>query len=259
MNENLIVERLGRTAILTLNHPPVNALTVATLTELRRQVDILNDDPEVRALVLTGAGDQFFSPGADIELFHAPRSGPGKAEALLQALNDAALALVQFNGLTLAALNGYALGGGLSLAMACDVRIAERQIELGLPEGRLGLPPCGGSSCRLPQLVGDGWARRMALTGEALRAERALRIGLVDECVDAGFAKIVAISVADQASHTGPAAARAAKTLLQAERLPALRAAMEAELTAARARIDSAEQQEGAQAFFERRAPGWQQ
>ncbi|AVY95862.1 hypothetical protein DAI18_18810 [Microvirgula aerodenitrificans] len=72
MNENLIVERLGRTAILTLNHPPVNALTVATLTELRRQVDILNDDPEVRALVLTGAGDQFFSPGADIELFHAP-------------------------------------------------------------------------------------------------------------------------------------------------------------------------------------------
>ncbi|MCG9107011.1 enoyl-CoA hydratase/isomerase family protein [Laribacter hongkongensis] len=254
MAEHLIVEHLGRSAILTLNAPPVNALDTGQLQALTRQIHALSSDPQTRALVLTGAGDSFFSAGADIEAFHAAQ--PQRAEALLNALNDTALALASFEGLTIAAINGYALGGGLALALACDVRIAERQAEVGMPEARLGLPLCGGTSWRLPQAVGEGWARRLAQTGELVSAARALQIGLVDELTDAGLAKIVAVSVADQGHFSSPGAARANRQLLRGG-LDAMQAAQSKEMAATLSCLGSIEQVEGVLAFFEKRAPSW--
>ncbi len=251
----LIVEHLGKTAILTLTNPPVNALTVQILNALEEKLNELNQDAHVRAVVLTGAGDQFFSAGADLNQFHD--GNPSRADPLLKALVRTVLAITHFDGLTIAAINGFALGGGLGLALACDVRVAERQAELAVPEGRLGMMPCSGVTQRLGELVSDGWAKRLVLTGESVGAERAERIGLVDEVVDAGFAKIVALSVAEQASHTAPHAARLAKRLMQEGCLERFEERLMVERDRAVGLIGSAEQMEGVKAFFESRSPSW--
>lgn len=164
-------------AVLSVDNPPANALNQTTLEELRSALDQLRNDPEVKAVILTGEG-RFFIAGADIKEF----TQLSDAEAVALAKKGQALfdEIEQFPKPVIAAINGACLGGGLELAMACHIRLAAPEAKLGLPELNLGLIPGYGGTQRLPRLVGRGKATQMILTSEMIGGEEAARIGLVE-------------------------------------------------------------------------------
>jgi enoyl-CoA hydratase/carnithine racemase len=161
MAKYLTLEHLGQSAIITINNPPANVWTIASLRELAALMKDLQADSAVRAVVITGAGDAFFCAGADLKLF----SNGNKQEVadLLDAFATAFAALRNYSGVTVAAINGYALGGGLECALMCDYMVVERGARLGLPETRVGLLPAGGGSKTLADKVGVSWAKRILL------------------------------------------------------------------------------------------------
>jgi len=182
--DNLLVERDGAIAILTVNRPQVlNALNRATLGELQQAVHGLQLDAEVRAIVLTGAGDKAFVAGADINELaaHTPASAREQALAAQQLFDQ----IENLGKPVVAAINGYALGGGCELAMACTLRLAADTAKLGQPEINLGLMPGYAGTQRLPRLVGRGRALEMLLVGSPITAGEAERIGLVNRVVPA--------------------------------------------------------------------------
>ncbi|HVJ38453.1 MAG TPA: enoyl-CoA hydratase [Stenotrophomonas sp.] len=251
----LKVERDGHVAIVTLNNPPANTWTVHSLAALRDLVKALDADPQVYALVITGEGAKFFSAGADLKQF-ASGDKAGAREAA-RRFGEAFEALSAFGGVSIAAINGYAMGGGLECALACDLRIAEAQAQMALPEASVGLLPCAGGTQNLPRLVGEGWAKRMILLGERIDAATALRIGLVEEIVGTGEAKALAIAWAHKAGKQSPRAVAACKGLVQATRSGSHASALVAEREAFVDLFDTADQAEGVNAFLEKRAPQW--
>jgi enoyl-CoA hydratase/carnithine racemase len=183
--DNLLLERDGAVAVVTVNRPHVlNALDSATLDDLRRAALFLKHDAGVRAIVLTGSGDKSFVAGADINELAHQTPAQGKEHALRgQHVFD----LIENLGKpVIAAINGYALGGGCELAMACTVRIAADTARIGQPEVNLGIVPGYGGTQRLARLVGKGVALEMLLSGRHLTAAEALQIGLLNRVVPAG-------------------------------------------------------------------------
>jgi enoyl-CoA hydratase/carnithine racemase len=176
----------GHTAFVTLENPPANTWTPADLGELEALVHALEADRAVYAAVLTGAGEKFFSAGADLKSFHADKV---LARHFIARFGAAFGALMNARLVTIAAINGYAMGGGLEWALSCDVRIAESHAQMGLPEPSVGLLPAGCGTQNLPWLIGEGWAKRMILTNERVDAATALRIGLVQEVVEKGASR----------------------------------------------------------------------
>ncbi|BDY06162.1 enoyl-CoA hydratase [Ferrimonas sp. YFM] len=253
--EFLKLERRGHTALVTINNPPANTWTQQSLGELEQLVGELNNDRDIYALVLTGEGDKFFSAGADLKLF--AEGDKGVAADMARAFGRAFEALSAFRGVSIAAINGYAMGGGLEVALACDIRIAESQAQMALPEATVGLLPCAGGTQNLTALVGEGWAKRMILCGERIKADRALSIGLVEEVVDTGCALDTALTLAEKVGKQSPVAVSACKTLVQSGRsMPRSQAlVMERELFLDL--FDSEDQAEGVNAFLEKRAPEW--
>jgi enoyl-CoA hydratase/carnithine racemase len=166
-------------------------------------------------------------------------------------------ALADFRGLTIAAINGFAMGGGLECALSCDLRIAEIQAQMALPEAGVGLLPCAGGTQLLPWLVGEGWAKRMILCAERVDAACAQRIGLVEQTVPQGQALRVALELAAQAARQSPQALSACKTLIQAARQQPLAHNLALERSAFVALFDSPDQREGVNAFLEKRTPVW--
>jgi enoyl-CoA hydratase/carnithine racemase len=164
-------------AVITLTNGKVNALSMELLAAIRRTVDALGADPP-GAVVVTG-GDRLLAAGADISQFGGPEEAVAIGESFHTTL-DALAALPRF---VIAAVSGYALGGGCELALACDYRIASDKAVFGQPEILLGIIPGGGGTQRLPRTVGASRAKEMCITGRQVRAEEALRIGLVDEVV----------------------------------------------------------------------------
>ena len=182
--ENLLYEKKGAIAYVTLNRPKVlNALNQGTWENLRTAFEDARDDTEVRGVILTGAGDKAFIAGADIgELAHFTAVEAEKFSSYGQAVLD----LIENLGKpVIAAVNGFALGGGCETAMACTIRIAVETAKFGQPEVKLGLVPGGGGTQRLPRLVGKGRALQLILSGEMISAQEAYRIGLVNEVVPA--------------------------------------------------------------------------
>ena len=180
--ENLLLDRDGAVALLTINRPQVlNALNTPTIDELRRAALELKHDPAVRAIIITGAGEKSFVAGADINELAVQRPAQGKEHALRgQHVFD----LIENLGKpVIAAINGYALGGGCELAMACTLRIAASTARLGQPEINLGLIPGYAGTQRLSRLVGKGVALDLLLTGRQITADEAFRIGLVNRVV----------------------------------------------------------------------------
>jgi enoyl-CoA hydratase len=173
----LLERRPDGVAIVTLNSPKVNALSTALLARLRAVADDLTRDP-VGAVVVTG-GDRIFAAGADISEF----GGPTEATVVGAAFHGALDAVAAIPAFTIAAVSGYALGGGCELALACDYRIASEKAVFGQPEILLGIIPGGGGTQRLPRTVGASRAKEMMLTGRQVRAEEAFAIGLADEVV----------------------------------------------------------------------------
>jgi enoyl-CoA hydratase len=180
--QHILVERDGAVATITINRPKVlNALSMATLDELRRAILALKVDDGVRAIILTGAGDKSFIAGADINELSEQTPVGGREHALR---GQHVLDLVEHMGKpVIAAINGYALGGGCELAMACTIRIAADSAKLGQPEINLGIIPGYGGTQRLSRLIGRGRALELMLTGDQLTAAEAHRLGLVNRVV----------------------------------------------------------------------------
>lgn len=253
--EKLKVEQQGHTVVVTINTPPANTWDQDNLSGLKEVVAACEADREVYALVITGSGEKFFSAGADLKLFAAGDKGVAATMAI--AFGSAFEALSGFRGVTIAAINGYAMGGGLECALACDIRIAERQAQLALPEATVGLLPCGGGTQNLSWMVGEGWAKRMILCGERISAETAERIGLVEEVVDKGQALASALALAEQVGKQSPPAVTACKGLIQAARGGNIDAAYATERESFVKLFDTRDQKEGVNAFLEKRSASW--
>ena len=205
--ENLLLERDGAVAVLTINRPQVlNALSTQTLDELRRAVLELKHDAGIRVVIITGAGEKSFVAGADINELAVQRPVEGKEHALRgQHVFD----LIENMGKpVIAAINGYALGGGCELAMACTLRLAADSARLGQPEINLGIIPGYGATQRLPRLVGKGVALDLLLTGRQITAQEALQIGLVNRVVPAAGLMTDVRALAAELAAKAPVAAQ---------------------------------------------------
>lgn len=255
MTTTIRFEQQGHTAILTMDNPPANTWTAASLSALAERVAQLNADREIWSLVLTGAGDRFFSAGADLKLF--ADGDRAVAREMARRFGEAFEALSRFRGLSIAAIDGYAMGGGLEAALACDLRVAGRQAVMALPEAKVGLLPCAGGTQNLTWLVGEGWAKRLILCGERLDAERALAIGLVEEVVPQGQALDRALALARQAEQQSPSSLAACKRLIQSARSRPLAQGYIREREEFVDLFDTEDQREGVNAFLEKRPPQW--
>lgn len=248
----------GHVATLMLDRPEaMNALDPQTLGELDAAFERLEQDPQVRVLILTGSGTRAFCAGADLK-----KTVPGTEQAQDAAAADAGAAGAQSfrEAMTagkpiVCAINGYALGGGLELALACDVRIAVPTARFGLPEVRIGSIPGGGGTQRLPRAIGASDALLLLLTGDQIDAAEALRIGLISRVVAADALMEHARSIAARIAANGPLSVRAVKQLVhQGANLP-LPEALAAEQAAFRRLYHSQDRLEGRLAFAQKRAP----
>ena len=205
--DNLLLERDGPIAVITINRPQVlNALNTPTVDELRRAILELKHDATIRVVILTGAGEKSFVAGADINELAVQSPADGKEHALRgQHVFD----LIENMGKpVIAAINGYALGGGCELAMACTLRIAAETAKLGQPEINLGIVPGYGGTQRLARLVGKGAALDLLLTGRQVSAAEALQLGLVNRVVAPGELLSTAKTLAAELASKAPVAAR---------------------------------------------------
>jgi enoyl-CoA hydratase len=255
--ETIVVEREEATLLVTLNRPKVlNALNVLMLTELRSALEAAAGDPAVRAIVLTGAGERAFAAGADIgELAALGDAIAGAAQARLgQAVT---LAIEQLRIPVIAAVNGFALGGGCELALACDVRLASETAKFGQPEVNLGLMPGYGGSQRTARLLGRGMAMYLCLTGETIDAREALRIGLVEKVFPAAELLSEARRTAALIAAKAPLAVGATKRAIDQGSALSMPAALELEALNFGSLIDTADFTEGTSAFLEKRRPGF--
>ena len=243
-------------AQIVLNNPSANTFTGEGLVELLNTIGKLNGDKQVRAVVVTGAGEKFFSAGADLKQF--ADGDKSRAREVAQRFGVAFEALQQARPVVIAAINGYAMGGGLECALSCDMRICEEHAQMALPEPSVGLLPAGCGTQTLPWLVGEGWAKRMILTNERVNAETALRIGLVEQVVPRGQALATALEIAKRVASLSPQAVTFSKTLIhQAREGTPRHAALSIEREKFVDMFDSEDQREGVNAFLEKRKPNW--
>jgi len=254
-SEKLKVEIRGHTALVTIDNPGANTWDRESLPALKDLVEKLNVDRSIYALVLTGAGEKFFSAGADLNLF--ADGDPEKARTMAVYFGEAFETLADFRGVSIAAVNGFAMGGGLEVAMACDIRIAEEQAKMALPEARVGLLPCAGGTQRLSWLVGEGWAKRMILCGERIDAATAERIGLVEEVVPRGEALDKALALAEQVGEQSPTSVAFCKRLVHTGRDTVIGAGLSGERDLFVDLFATEDQREGVNAFLEKRKPEW--
>jgi enoyl-CoA hydratase/carnithine racemase len=245
----------GHIAQLTIDNPAANTWDTESLPALKAIVETLNKDSDIYALVLTGAGEKFFSAGADLKLF--ADGDPATAKIMADAFGAAFETLADFRGVSIAAINGFAMGGGLEVALACDIRIAEAQAQMALPESKVGLLPCAGGTQRLTQLVGEGWAKRMILCGERVSADKALDLGLVEEVVPTGESLVTATRLATQVAQQSPTSIAACKRLIHSARDISISAGLAAERDEFVDLFSTEDQREGVNAFLEKRAPVW--
>jgi enoyl-CoA hydratase/carnithine racemase len=251
----LVLERRGHTAVVTLSNPPAHTWTPDSLTGLTRLAHDLGADREVYALVITGGGERFFSAGADLKLF--AEADKGLAATMARRFGEAFEALAAFPGVSIAAINGYAMGGGLECALACDLRVSEEHAIMGLPEASVGLLPCGGGTQSLAWTVGESWAKRMILLGERVDATTGERIGLVDFVVPRGQSLARALELAESVARQSPGAVRSCKRLIQGARTSSPWQMLTAEREAFIDLFDTEDQREGVAAFLGKRAPQW--
>jgi enoyl-CoA hydratase len=257
MDETILVATAGGVTTITLNRPRVrNALNAELLTELARALRAADDDAGVHAIVLTGAGDKAFAAGADIgELNALPNSVAGAAQARRgQAIT---LLMERMRTPVIAAVNGFALGGGCEIAMAADIRIASDTAAFGQPEVNLGLIPGYGGTQRMARLCGRGMAMYLCLTGEIINAAEALRIGLVERVVPHAQLLDEALRVANLIAAKAPLAIAAAKRAIdEAIALP-MTEALAIEALHFGTLVGTADFAEGTAAFLEKRGPNF--
>ena len=255
LGSKLIVEKIGHTALLTINNPSANTWDANMLKGIEQLVAHLNQDDDIYALVVTGAGEKFFSAGADLNLFAT--GDKAMAREMARRFGAAFEALSNYRGVSIAAINGYAMGGGLECALACDIRIAEQHAQMALPEATVGLLPCAGGTQKLPWVVGEGWAKRMMLCGERVDANTALRIGLVEEVVNKGEALQTALALAEKVGKQSPVAVRKIKPLIHGARTQGPDHWLPSEREQFVDLFEAEDTTEGVSAFLEKRSAQW--
>jgi enoyl-CoA hydratase len=251
--ETLLVEQKERVAIVTVNRPDKrNALNSAVRRELVSAFEQLRSAADTRVVIITGAGDKAFVAGADINEF-AQRTPLEQRDAMSsRVLFDE---IADFPKPTIAMINGFALGGGCELALACDFRIAARSARLGQPEIKLGIIPGGGGTQRLPRLVGAGHALRLIYTGELIGAEEAQRIGLVEIVTDDADLRSRTMEIANTIAAHSPVALQLAKNAVRAAWEVPLSAGLRYERELFVTAFTSDDKREGVSAFLEKRTP----
>ncbi|MGY8524337.1 enoyl-CoA hydratase/isomerase family protein [Paracidovorax citrulli] len=258
MNDTTVLyETIGDVALIRLNRPErMNAIGGNMKNELAHALfERARADDAVRCVVITGAGDRAFCAGADIKE-RADRDVPQAQYHLQQkATHELFRAIEQFEKPLIAAINGVALGGGLEIALCCDVRIAAEDARLGLPEARIGVLPAAGGTQRLPRLVGVGIAKELMLTGDHIDAQRALRIGLVNQVVEREALLPTALAMAGRMAANAPLAVRYVKHAIDLGMQVGIEAGLEYERYAAALVVSSDDRREGMRAFVEKRKP----
>ena len=254
MSTFVSTERRDAVALVTIDNPPMNALSAALLDELEAEIDALDADADVRAIVLRGGGERAFVAGADIKEFPALResaSEGGSARGIQRLGHRMDAADTPF----VAAIWGFCLGGGLELAMCCDIRVCADDATLGQPEIKLGLIPGGGGTQRLPRLVGQGRAMFLNLTGDFVDAETAYQWGLVDRVVPGAEVEEAAVAIAGRIAAQSPHAVAVLRELARTTRDLPLGEGLRREADGFVRCLRSEDGAEGVAAFIEKRPP----
>ncbi len=249
---NILYEIQGPMALITINRADKhNAISLATLDDLHNALSLAAQDQHVRVITITGAGDRAFASGSDLsEVLH--RDFQKALEPIVQGLADQ---LERTPKPTIAAINGICMGGGLEVALGCDLRIASPNARFATPEGKLGIIPGGGATARLPRIVGRGWGMEMLLMGEPIDAERALQIGLITRIVEQGELLAEARRMADHLSSFAPFVPRTMKAMVHFGMEASLAGALMLEKYAQGALVQTDDKVEGITAFLEKRPP----
>ncbi|MCB9885650.1 MAG: enoyl-CoA hydratase/isomerase family protein [Planctomycetes bacterium] len=254
--QNVLVEREGHLAVVTVNRPSkLNALDNETITELDTAFTALDGDAGVAAIIVTGAGEKAFVAGADITVLAKQGVLDGTANSrhgqrMMSRLENCSKPV-------LAAINGFALGGGLELALACDVRFASNNAKLGLPEVSLGIIPGYGGTQRLARLCGSGAALQLILTGDPVTADEAMRIGLVNGVFEPAELLVKVKAIAQRMVSRGPTALALAKQAVRRGAAMSMDDALALEADLFGMISSTAEMKEGMAAFLEKRKPSW--
>ena len=256
MGTFISTERHEAVALVTIDNPPMNALASALLDELEAEIETLDADDDVRVIVLRGGGERAFVAGADIKEFPSLRESAGEggsARGIQKLGHRMDAARTPF----VAAIRGFCLGGGLELAMCCDIRVCADDARLGQPEIKLGLIPGGGGTQRLPRLVGHGRAMLLNLTGEFIDAETAYAWGLVEKVVPVDELEAAALEVAGQIAAQSPHAVAVLRELARTTRDLPLEEGLRREADGFRRCLESEDGAEGVAAFIEKREPNF--
>ena len=251
--QNILLETKDRISILTINRPDKrNALNQATRDEIRQALEMLETSAGSRVLIVTGAGDKAFIAGADIAEFEG-RTALSQREAMKSfRVFDA---IENFPKPVIAMINGFCLGGGMELALACDLRIASDTAKLGQPEINLGIIPGGGGTQRLTRLVGEGKSMELILTGDMIDAAQAKAIGLVNDVVPAAELRSHVASLAGRIAEKSPIALQMAKEAVKTAARMNLREGLDRETDLFSLTFGSEDKAEGVRAFLEKRKP----
>ncbi|MGI9103378.1 MAG: enoyl-CoA hydratase-related protein [Terriglobales bacterium] len=254
--ENILSEKKGAISYVTINRPKVlNALNMATMEELRTAFHAIKADKEIRVVILTGSGEKAFVAGADIGELSKHDAVQGKEYT---HRGQSVLNLIENLGKpVIACINGFALGGGCELALACTMRLASDNAKLGQPEVKLGIIPGYGGSQRLPRLVGKGLAQQMVLAGEMITAAEAHRIGLVNEVVPQAELIARAEAIAQKIIANAPLAVQYAMEAVNKGMEMTLAEGLYLEATLFGVCCATEDKTEGTKAFLEKRAPNF--
>ena len=252
--ENVLYEVRGPLALITLNRPSKrNAISLGTLEELHQAVTLAEQDEAVRVLAFTGAGDKAFASGSDLaEVEH--RDLKKALEPIVQGLAER---LERLPKPSIAAINGLCYGGGLEVALGCDVRVASETAAFATPEGKLGIIPGGGATQRLPRIVGRGWGMHMLLMGEPIDAQQALAIGLVTKLTAPEALLDEVQAMAEHLATFAPFVPRFMKAMVHSGMEASLVAGLALEKFAQGALCETEDKKEGLRAFLEKRPPQW--
>jgi enoyl-CoA hydratase len=249
---NVLYDVADSLALITINRPDkLNAISLATLADLQRAVATAASDAAVRVIAITGAGDKAFASGSDLtEVLH--RDLQKALEPIVQGLADQ---LERTPKPTIAAINGICMGGGLEVALGCDLRVAVSSATFATPEGKLGIIPGGGATARLPRIVGRGWGMEMLLMGEPIDAQRALQIGLVTRVVEGDELLPEVRRMAKHLASFAPFVPRTMKAMVHLGMEASLAGALMLEKYAQGALVQTDDKVEGISAFLEKRKP----
>jgi enoyl-CoA hydratase len=255
--QNIRFAAEGPVALITIAREQVrNALSAATVAEIHAALQAVERDEGLRAVVLTGAGERAFAAGADIGELRAQPSAEA-ARRFSEQTHEVGLFIGRMRKPVIAAINGFALGGGLELAMSCDIRLAADTARMGQPEINLGLIPGWGGTQRLPRLVGPAAAKLLCLTGEMIDAQEALRLGLVERVVPAAQLMEAALALAGQIAAKAPLAVAAAKQAINRGLDMPLAEGCMYEAAVFGALVVTEDGREGTTAFLEKRQATW--